>query len=58
MQGLAWMQIGGVSVRYWARTFDDMLGKIVKHWQNDKDKTVSNLMWIAHHCLSAPKSCT
>ena len=58
MQSLAWMQIGGVTVRYWGETYDDMLGKIVKHWQNDKDKTVSNLMWIAHHCLSAPTSCT
>lgn len=57
MQSLAWRQIGGVSVRYWGKPFDAMLSRILTNWQNDKDKTVANLMWIAHHCLTGAKSC-
>jgi hypothetical protein len=58
MQNLAWRQIGQVSVRYWGETYEDMVGKILKKWQNDPNRKVSNLMWIAHHCLTAPTSCT
>jgi len=58
MQSLAWRQIGGVTVRYWGETFDGMVDKILKIWMNDSNKKVSNLMWIAHHCLTGAKSCT
>jgi Poly (ADP-ribose) glycohydrolase (PARG) len=60
MQSLAWRQIGQLSVRYWASTsaYEEMLGRVIKNWQNDSNKSVANLMWIAHHCLTGAASCT
>jgi Poly (ADP-ribose) glycohydrolase (PARG) len=62
LQRLAWRHIGGLNVRYWSvgsikNDGDTAYDLIIKHWQNDKDKTVKNLLLWASACLNDVNNC-
>jgi Poly (ADP-ribose) glycohydrolase (PARG) len=62
LQRLAWRHIGGLDVRYWSvggikNDGDTTYQLIIKHWENDKDKTVKNLLLWASTCLNDVNNC-
>ena len=62
LQRLAWRHIGGLNVRYWSvgsikNDGDTAYELIIKHWENDKDKTVKNLLLWASACLNEVNNC-
>jgi len=64
MQDLAAKQIGGLDIRYWGLTTAEqkedeaMVKKIVDNWQKDKDKSMTQLVLLAHECLTSSQKCS